>query len=158
MQLVSWIPLGRWNYQPCCPTGLELLRRGSLTTGDVLGAGAFLLPAALFWIGVRNAWRSVMWLALLGTAVWLALQLKTWWPPYLLGASERWSRVYARAFAQSTQVLPRWGNHLPPDAMHLVLQILLAGSVGIGTVALLRHGRSRARSAAGETRRGGESG
>ena len=25
MQLISWVPLGRWNYQPCCPPGLEQL-------------------------------------------------------------------------------------------------------------------------------------
>jgi hypothetical protein len=48
MQLISWFPLGRWNYQPCCPPGLEALRRGILTAGDVVAAGAFLLPVALW--------------------------------------------------------------------------------------------------------------
>jgi hypothetical protein len=144
MQLISWVPLGRWNYQPCCPPGLEMLRRGTLALGDIAGAGVFLLPVALFWLGARREWRWAMWLALLVTAVWLGLQLWTWWPPYLFGASDRWSQVYARAFAHSTPILPRWGDHLPPDAMHLVLQVLLAGSVATGAMALLRRSPRKA--------------
>ena len=138
MQLISWVSLGRWNYQPCCPTGLELLRRGTLSLSDTAGAGAFLLPVALFWLGARWEWRWAMWLALVATTIWLGLQLWTWWPPYLFGASDRWSQVYARAFADSTPILPRWGNHLPPDAMHFSLQVLLPGAVVAGGWALLR--------------------
>jgi hypothetical protein len=145
MQLVSWVPLGRWNYQPCCPTGLELLRRGTLSPIEVLGVGAFLLPMALFWLGARHQWRWAMWFALVATTVWLGLQLWTWWPPYLFGASDHWSQVYARAFAHSTPVLPRWGNHLPPDAMHFVLQVLLLGTVATGTMAVLRRRRDELR-------------
>ena len=79
--------------------------------------------------------------------VWLGLQLWTWRPPYLFGASEHWSQVYARAFARSTPILPRWANHLPPDALHFVLQLLLSGSVATGTMAVLRqpHGTRSSR-------------
>lgn len=144
MQLISWVPLGRWNYQRCCPPGLEQLRRGTLTAGDAVGVGAFLLPLAFFWLGSRREWRWAMWLAVVATGVWLALQLWTWWPPYLFGASDHWAQVYARAFAESTPILPRWGKHLPPDALHLALQILLAGTVASGLVVLLRRPRSTA--------------
>ena len=120
MQLVSWVPLGRWNYQRCCAPGLEQLRRGTLTIGDAAGVSLFLMPAVLFWLGSRAERRWAMWLAIVTAMAWLGLQLATWWPPYLLGASERWSQVYARAFAESTQILPRWSNHLPPDGLHLV--------------------------------------
>lgn len=143
MQLMSWVPLGRWNYQPCCAPGLEQLRRGTLSAGDGLGALAFVLPAVFFWLGVRRNWRWAMALSVVALSVWLGLQLFTWWPPYVLGASERWAAVYARAFAESTPVLPRWGNHLPPDAAHFVLQVLLAGSVVSGTMAVLRRSRTR---------------
>src|SRR5512144_2225793 len=78
MQLVSWVPLGRWNYQPCCPTGLELLGRGTLSTADVVGAFAFLLPAVVFLSGVVLEWRSAMGVAVLAIAVWLSLQLWSW--------------------------------------------------------------------------------
>ncbi len=144
MQLVTWVPLGRWNYQPCCPTGIELLGRGLLSAGDAIGALAFVLPAVLFVLGARLQWRTAMWLALVGNAVWLGLQLWSWWPPYLFGASDRWVGVYQRAFAQSTPILPRWGKHLPPDAMHFVLQVLLAGSVFTGTRSLVRRRRPAA--------------
>ena len=128
MQAISWLPLGRWNYQPCCPVALDQAKRGTLGALEALGLAAFLLIPVLFALGRRKrAWLS--WLAVSACGVWLALQLATWWPPYLFGASERWARVYARAFAEATQWLPRWGSHLPPDAMHLVLQALLTGAV-----------------------------
>lgn len=136
MQFISWVPLGRWNYQPCCAPGLEQLHRGTLTAGDALGALAFLLPVVIFWIGARRDWPWAMTLSLVSLGIWLGLQLWTWWPPYLFGASERWSGVYARAFAESTPILPRWGNHLPPDAAHFVLQVLLLGSVTTGAMAV----------------------
>lgn len=122
----EWIKSRRLtSHQRCCPTGLELLRRGTLSLSDAVGMGAFLLPLALFWPGAHREWRWAMWLALLATTIWLGLQLWTWWPPYPFGASEHWSQVYARAFAQSTAILPRWGNHRPPDAMHVVLQVMV---------------------------------
>jgi hypothetical protein len=138
MQAILWIPLGRWNYQPCCRTGLEQLRQGTLTFGDGLGAAVFVLPLLVFWWGTRQARRWALWLAIVSYAVWLGLQLWTWWPPYIRGASEQWSQVYARAFAQSTPILPRWGNHLPPDAAHFVLQVLLLAVVASGSLTLLR--------------------
>lgn len=138
MQLVSWIPLGRWNYQPCCPTGLEQMRRGTLSAGDALGLAAFALIPLLSWWGYRTGRRFALKLALGSCVVWLGLQLGTWWLPYLFGATDHWSRVYQRAFAHSTPILPSWGNHLPPDAMHLVLQVLLMGVVISGFSALVR--------------------
>ena len=141
MQVVSWVPLGRWNHQPCCPTGLEQFRRGTLAVGDALGAAAFVLPLLVYWWGRRQGHRWAMWLSLASYAVWLGLQLWTWWPPYISGASARWAQVYERAFAHSTAILPRWGDHLPPDAMHLVLQILLLGVVVSGSLTLLRKDR-----------------
>jgi hypothetical protein len=128
MQMISWLPLGRWNYQPCCPVAIDRAKRGALGAVDALGLAAFLLIPLVFALG-RRKHRWLAWLSISAYGVWLALQLGTWWPPYLFGASERWSRVYARAFADSTQWLPRWDNHLPPDAMHLVLQALLVGAM-----------------------------
>jgi hypothetical protein len=127
MQAISWIPLGRWNHQPCCPTGLAQLQQGRLDAGEAVGLLAFLVPVIVFVAAGRYRWRWAACLSLAAYGIWLALQLWTWWPPYVVGASDRWARVYARAFAEATQVLPRWGDHLPPDAMHLVLQALLTG-------------------------------
>jgi hypothetical protein len=136
MQAISWLPLGRWNYQPCCPAGLELAARGRLSALDAAGLLAFLLIPLLFVMGRQRPWLA--WISAASCAVWLGLQLVTWWPPYIFGASDRWERVYARAFAQATQILPRWDGHLPPDAMHLVLQVLLAGTI-VSSWRWLRH-------------------
>ncbi len=143
MQLISWVPLGRWNRQPCCPTGLEQLGRGTLEVGEALGLLAFLILPLLFWWGSHRGLRWAMWLSIAAYSIWLGLQLWTWWPPYLFGASEHWAEVYERAFAHSTPILPRWGDHLPPDAMHLVLQVLLVGVVTSGIWALLRRPTSQ---------------
>ena len=145
MQLVSWVPLGRWNYQPCCPPALVLLRDGSASAADAAPLLLFVVPAAVFWVGARRKSRWTMALAVLATAIWLGLQIRSWWIAYIFGASEQWARVYARAFAQATAVLPRWGNHLPPDAMHLVLQILLVGAVVTGVRAIVRSGGEEVR-------------
>ena len=101
MQVISWLPLGRWNYQPCCPVAIDRANRGALGALDALGLAAFLLIPVVFVLG-RRKHRWLAWLSISAYGVWLALQLGTWWPPYLFGASERWSRVYARAFAEST--------------------------------------------------------
>ena len=138
MQLISWVPLGRWNRQPCCPPALVALRSHTLGVGDALSLAAFVLPVVVFWYGSRRGWKWAMALVLVGYAVWLGLQLTTWWPPYILGASANWARIYARAFAASTNFLPRWGDQLPPDAMHVVLQVLLVGALVTGYRAL-RH-------------------
>ena len=138
MQAISWVPLGRWNYQPCCPTAFAQWQHGRLDVSEVAGLLGFLVPVAVFAAAGRYRWRWGAWAALAGYGTWLVLQLWTWWPPYLVGASDRWARVYARAFAEATQVLPRWGDHLPPDAMHLVLQGLLIGVITTG-VRAVRH-------------------
>ncbi len=132
MQLISWVPLGQWNFQPCCPPAFPLFRAGRLTFVDALELLAFLLPLVFFWVGAKLHWKALLWIALIAYAVWLSLQLATWWPPYIFGASPHWARVYERAFARETQLLPRWGDHLPPDGMHLVLQVLLIGSIITG--------------------------
>jgi hypothetical protein len=144
MQLISWIPLGRWNYQPCCAPGLQQLRQGALSWSDAIGTGVFLLPLMFFWVGMRWQRRWMMWFSLLAITIWVGLQLWTWWPPYLFGASQHWAEVYARAFADSTRILPRRGNHLPPDALHVVLQILLSGAAATGIRALLGWPKRRA--------------
>ena len=137
-EVVSWVPLGQWNYEPCCPPASDLLSRGKLDLLDALGLLAFVLPVVGFWYGVRRKDKWFMLAALLFYSSWLILQITSWWLPYVFGASESWKKVYGRAFSASTQVLPSWGDHLPPDGMHLALQILLVVAVWSGCAALIR--------------------
>ena len=135
-QAISWLPLGRWNYQPGhTPLGVEAIH-GRASGQDVLLAAAFVAPFMVFWLAFSRGWRWIMWVVTLGYGVWLALQIKTWWVAYLFGASDSWARVYQRVFSESTQLLPSSGRHLPPDGMHLVIQLLLTAAVASAVVGL----------------------
>jgi cytochrome b subunit of formate dehydrogenase len=135
-QLIQWLPLGQWNHQPgFTPLGIQVIH-GDATALDVLLMVAFVLPGALFWLGFVRNWRWVMWSCTLGYAIWLALQIMTWWVAYIFGASDSWARVYQRVFSQSTQLLPTVGRHLPPDGMHLILHVLLTAVVVLAVTGL----------------------
>jgi hypothetical protein len=141
-QAMEWLPLGRWNYQP----GFEPLAtqavRGHLDLADVALVSAFALPLAIFYLAYRKKVIWLQWIALVGYAVWLVLQIQTWWVAYIFGASDRWASVYHRVFSQSTKILPSFGRHLAPDGMHFVLQLLLVAVTGSLLLALLSR-RSR---------------
>ena len=99
---------------------------------------AFVAPFVVFWFAYSKGWRWLMWAGTFGYAIWLALQVKTWWVAYAFGASDSWARVYERVFSHSTQLLPSFGRHLPPDGLHLVLQVLLTAVVVSAVVGLLK--------------------
>ncbi len=137
-QVIQWLPLGGWNYQPgFTPFGVEVIH-GRAAWQDFLLLGAFTVPFLLFWFAYARGLRWLMTLGILGYGIWLALQVKTWWVAYAFGASDARARVYERVFSHSTQVLPSWGRHLPPDGMHLVLQLLLVAVVGCGVLGLVK--------------------
>jgi hypothetical protein len=117
--------------------GVEAIH-GRATAQDVLLMTAFLAPFLIFWFAYSMGLRWLMWVCTLGYAIWLALQVKTWWVAYAFGASDSWMRVYRRVFSKSTQLLPSFGRHLPPDGMHLVLQVLLTAAVVLALVGLLK--------------------
>lgn len=75
--------------------------------------------------------------------LWLGLQVISFWIPYVAGASESWRKVYEANFAQTVQWLPRMGNHFPPDANHVVLQLLLVAAIAFNVAALLRVGKKK---------------
>jgi hypothetical protein len=79
-----------------------------------------------------------MWMQVGFYSVWMALQIMSWWVPYALGATDSQVQHYQRVFGQSTQLLPSFGRHLPPDGLHLVLQILLAAVLLSTVVGLLK--------------------
>jgi hypothetical protein len=64
--------------------------------GDPLEAGdlGFLLfvtlPAGLFWIAYRRGSLAFGGVALVFDAVWMAMQVQSWWVPYAFGTSRAW--------------------------------------------------------------------
>lgn len=142
-QLINWFSLGSWNYQPGAVPLSNAVLLGKVEWGDIGIVSAFLLPFLLFSFAYWRRWTWVMWMGVAGYGVWFYLQIQTWWIPYLFGASDHWKATYYRVFAHSTQILPSFGNHLAPDAMHFIIQLLLVAIVASSIVGLIQMHRVR---------------
>ena len=123
LQVVEWVDLGPWNTFVAGSNGQA--------QADILFAILTVVLVAALWRGGRVATLG----AVMATGAWAVLQIATWWIPYLQGASNAWQRTYARWFADNVQVLPGDATHLPPDANHLVLQILILAAFALSLVA-----------------------
>ena len=61
------------------------------------------------------------------TYVWLLLQIRQWWIPYLFGPTplhRDFSWYYEHGYAETLKVLPPIGDHPVPDLQHIFLQLL----------------------------------
>ena len=112
LETVEWINLFPWN-DVRNGNGQEVL---DVVLG-ILIAGAVVAT----WL----RWRPGMLVAILLYVVWMGLQIVTFWVPWVRGATPHWQRIYEANFAQTTQWFSRAGTHLPPDANHFVLQLIL---------------------------------
>jgi hypothetical protein len=133
-QLILWFPLGSWNDQPGKRL-ITLLSEGQALT--VLGfALAMLLPVLLFGLAFWKRWFWLIWLGLVGYAVWAVLQIQSWWIPWVFGADQR--ALSNQKFLQKTyKIFPSSSGHPAPDAMHFVLDLLLFSAVAMIAVGLL---------------------
>lgn len=132
-ELCAWVPLGVWNDQPG--------RDRPVSFGEAAFNLFFGLAPILLSLAFLKRFRVLMWAGLVFYVVWLALQLLGWWVPYLFGASPQHAEMYERVFSQTYKFLPTIGDHLAPDAMHTVLQILLVIVLVSCTPVLLPGGR-----------------
>jgi hypothetical protein len=71
----------------------------------------------------------LLWFGLIGDTVWLLLHIWSLWMPYILGASPQYAGMYARVFSRTTKLLPNFGNHLAPDAMHTFIDVFVIGVI-----------------------------
>ena len=117
-ELCVFVPLGRWNDQTGHSAGFSA---GNLAMGAAIGLAQLLLLAGTIW---QLKW--LLWLGLVGDGVWLLLHIQSLWMPYIVGASPQYVAMYDRVFSRTTKVLPSFGAHLAPDAMHIVIDLLLA--------------------------------
>jgi hypothetical protein len=128
--LVSLVSLGRWNAQPE-PHLVAALRAGqSLTRGDAAFLGFVALPALLFTLAVLRRSRLAAASALICDLIWLALQILSWWIPYIFGTAKPWQVRYGKG--PTTKILPSFGLHVAPDAMHLLITILIVAALWTG--------------------------
>src|ERR1035437_4038242 len=99
--LISWIPLGNWNRQRE-GTLLQALLGGRGIQAEDLGMLVFVtLPGVLFWLAYK---RGSFWVALPALtldAVWLVMQIQSWWLPYIFGtdrSEEHTSELQTRQY------------------------------------------------------------
>ena len=157
-QIIQWLPLGRWNYQPehigANPLSnlplLSLAQEGRLNAGDVLLVLAFLAPFLSFCVGYLMNLRWFMWLQVVPYSIWFLVEM-SWWVMYAVGYTDAQADRYRRVFSQATQLLPAIGRHLPPDGVHLVLHVLVA--LALASVILGLKKTQRATAQLAESRR-----
>jgi hypothetical protein len=97
LQIVEWIPLGRWNN---VANG-----NGQESTDITL---AVLQTAILLFF-----WRRWRWAMIAGSGlycIWLYLEISSLWVPYIRGASPSTMRFYNHWFANTFKILPPIGN------------------------------------------------
>jgi len=106
---------------------------------NVLQQLAYLTLFALGW------WVTAA-VATVGYGVYLALQLWTWWVPYLFGTAVDQARRFEQ-FGRTTSVLPVLDGRMPPDLQHVLLETLTALTVLCSGLAAhrLRRAQSPAR-------------
>jgi len=130
-QLIEWVDLFPWN---------DIRRGNGQATLDLVVAGIMLV---LILVTIRRVWWA-MGIASALYGLWLYLQIQSWWLPYLQGASPGWKRVYGRFFGETVKFLPTVGDHLAPDACHIVLQLLIVSALvttGLAVLSGLRRSR-----------------
>ena len=123
-QLIEWVDLFPWN---------DVRRGNGQATLDLVVAGIML---GLILVTLRRVWWA-MGIAAALYGLWLYLQIQSWWLPYLQGASPGWKRVYGRFFGETVKFLPTVGDHLAPDACHIVLQLLIVSALVTTGLAVL---------------------
>jgi len=110
-----WTPLGNWNWEHSWP-----VHNDQFSLDIIVG---LVLLAAL--ISFRASFRPGM---ILGTALlglWVYFHLQSWWLPYFRGVTSRRAIAFHEQFLAHTQVLPRVGNHFPPDAEHTFIDLFV---------------------------------
>ena len=124
-QIIEWVNLFPWN---------DIRRGNGQATLD-------LIVAAVLGIFIVAAWRRLRWVMAVGVGLyglWAWLQIDSWWVPYFRGASPAWKRTYDRFFGETIKFLPSDSIHLPPDACHILLQVLILAALITSVLAVFQ--------------------
>jgi len=138
-EAILWFPLGRWNDQP----GKRLIQAVSegQATAAIMWSIVFMLPLILYAVALSRRWAWLMWLGVCGYGTWCALELQSWWAPWIFGADAR--ALHNERFLQRTyKIFPVSAKHPAPDAMHFVLDVILFAVVVTLAIGLAPRRRS----------------
>jgi hypothetical protein len=133
-QLMLWFPLGAWNAQP--GERLITLVHGGHAAVALGFAVGMMMPFLLFALALWRRWFWFMWVGLAGYAIWSGMQIKSWWIPWLFGPSSQ-DLANSIALERTYKIFPSSAQHLAPDAMHFVLDLLLFAALVTLAVGLI---------------------
>lgn len=125
LQVVEWVDLAPWN---------DLRQGDGQEALDLAMAAASGVLTGALW--VSRIWAPLM--TSMALSMWAWLQAMTWWAPYLQGAPPSVRDAYGRFVESTVHVLPRDATHLPPDANHLTLHILIVTALLLSLAAAWR--------------------
>ena len=123
-----WAPLGGWNGNYHWPVHNDQF---SL---DII-VGVVLLGAML---AFRRELRAGMIASVALLGLWSYFHVVAWWLPYLRGVTSPGAVAFHVQFLAHTQILPRLGNHYPPDAEHACIDVLVFAAFVLCLVATVR--------------------
>jgi hypothetical protein len=103
---------------------MRVLSSGNIIMGAAIGGAQLLLLIGTVW-GVK----PLLWFGLLGDTIWLLLHIYSLWVPYVFGASPQYAKMYVRVWGNTTKLLPNFGNHLAPDAMHIFIDVFVVAVI-----------------------------
>ena len=123
--ITDWVDLAPWNKVDDLPVRQKLLISVANYT-PLLFIGVAVLQGGLLVV-----------LALLVGVVDLAMHVAYWWLPYLRGASAEQLSERQQLFGGTTTFLPAIGNHPIPNALHVVVVILMTVMVAFSAVSAI---------------------
>lgn len=100
-----------------------------------------LIPFSIYALAFLFRWRWIMLIGTVHSYIWLLLQLRQWWLPYLFGSTplhRSFDWFTEHGYEDTVSFLPAIGNRPVPDAQHIVLELLSLLVVITTTVAYLK--------------------
>jgi hypothetical protein len=110
-----WTPLGNWNGEHSWP-----VHNDQFSLDIIVG---LVLFAAIFSFRTNSRAGMILGSALLG--LWVYFHVQSWWLPCFRGVTSPRAIAFHKQLLPHTQVLPRFGNHFPPDAEHTFIDFFL---------------------------------
>ena len=126
--MIEVVDLSPWNDIAAGPAADALRARIALTILPLIAL------TAIFAFGLQ----TLGMISIAGYAICLAVQLWAWWKPYAWGANAEQQAAHAASTARTLKILPAYGTHLPPDAQHIVLHVLIAVTLLVTAMAVAR--------------------
>jgi hypothetical protein len=108
---------------------------GNQLPSMLVGLIPFSIYAVAFAVGIR----PLMLVGMVHSYIWLALQVRQWWLPYLFGATplhRDLSWYEAGGYSETLRIPPLINGRPVPDAQHVVLELISLGVVLATTIAV----------------------